>query len=96
MTINDWNAVTICPLAYTNIEAHYCKWWGFITNWQWVDNLWNQLQWWSVRLYNDDPTDVQAPVIWWYEFDHWEFTDANGVRQCISDNPISLLTCRTV
>lgn len=96
MTINDWNAVTICPLAYTNIEAHYCKWWGFITSWLWVDNLWNSLQWWSVRLYNDDPTDVQAPVIWWYEFDHWEFTDANGVRQCITDNPISLLTCRSV
>lgn len=96
MAINDWNAVTICPLAYTNIEAHYCKWWGFITNWQWVDNLWNQLQWWSVRLYNDDPTDVQAPVIWWYEFDHWEFTDSNGCRKCITDNPISLLTCRTV
>ena len=96
MAIDDWTPVTICPLAYTNIEIHYKKWWGFITNWQWVDNLWNQLQWWSVRLYNDDPTNVHAPVIWWYEFDHREFTDENWVRQCVSDNPISLLTCRTV
>ena len=96
MAIDDWTPVTICPLAYTNIEIHYKKWWGFITNWQWVDNLWNQLQWWSVRLYNDDPTNVTAPVIWGYEFSHREFTDENWVRQCVSDNPISLLTCRTV
>lgn len=97
MAIDDWTPVTICPLAYTNIEIHYKKWWGFITSWQWVDNLWNQLQWWSVRLYNDDPTNVTAPVIWGYEFDHWEFTDATtGCRCCITDNPVSLLTCRTV
>lgn len=95
MEIDDWNFTTICPLAYTNIEVHYCKWWWFITARQWVDNLWNQLQWWSVRLYNDDPTNVKAPTIWWYEFDHREFTDANWVRRCVSDDPISLLTCRT-
>jgi len=95
MTVDDWNFTTICPLAYTNIEVHYCKWWWFITSWQGVDNLWNSLQWWSIRLYNDDPTNVKAPVIWWYEFDHREFTDSNGCRQCVSDNPISLTTCRT-
>ena len=95
MTVDDWNFTTICPLAYTNIEVHYCKWWWFITSWQGVDNLWNPLQWWSVRLYNDDPTNVCAWVIWWYEFSHREFTDSNWVRQCVSDNPISLKTCRT-
>lgn len=95
MAVDDWNFTTICPLAYTDIEVHYCKWWWFITNWQWIDNLWNPLQWWNVRLYNDDPTNVHAPVIWWYEFSHREFTDENWVRQCVSDNPISLLTCRS-
>jgi len=95
MAINDWNFTTICPLAYTDIEVHYCKGWWFMTCRQWVDNLWNQLQWWEVRLFNDNPTDVQAPLIWWYEFDHREFTDSNWCRQCVSDNPISLLTCRT-
>lgn len=96
MTVDDGNFTTICPLAYTNIEVHYCRWWWFITCWQGVDNLWNSLQWWNVRLYNDDATNVQAPVIWWYEFSHREFTDENGCRQCVSDNPISLTTCRTV
>lgn len=94
MAVDDGTFATICPLAYTNIEVHYCKQ-GFATCYQAIDNLWNILQWWQETLYNDSPKNVSAPIIWWYEFDHWEFTDSNGCRCCVSDNPISLETCRT-
>lgn len=94
MAKNDNNFATICPLAYTDIEVHYCVWW-FSTCRQWVDEDWNTLQWWSVYLFNDLPVNVCAPTIWWYEFDHREFTDSNWCVQCVSDDPISLLTCRT-
>lgn len=94
MAIDDNTFVTICPLAYTDIEIHYQKQ-GFATTYQAIDNLWNSLTQCDVTLYNDSATDVKAATIWWYEFDHWEFTDNQGCRRCVSDNPISLKTCRT-
>lgn len=94
MAVDDNAFQTICPLAYTNIEVHYCKQW-FPTTYIAMDNLWNTLTCCEVALYNDSATNVKSATIWGYEFDHWEFTDSQGCRCCISDDPISLMTCRT-
>ena len=38
MAVDDGTFTTICPLAYTDIEVHYCKQ-GFATCYQAIDNL---------------------------------------------------------
>lgn len=94
MAVDDNTFVTICPLAYTDIEVHYQKQW-FDTPYQAIDNLGNVLDCIHTTLYNDSATNVKSATIWGYEFDYWEFTDSQGCRRCISDDPISLETCRT-
>ena len=94
MARDDWNYTTICPLAYTDIEVHYGDQY-FITQFCREDNLGNSLTPWTACLYNDTAQNVDAGVVWGYEFDHWEFYDSDGCFHCTTENPISLTTCQT-
>lgn len=94
MTVGDWEYTAICPLAYTNIEVHYGDQY-FPTTFCRIDDLWNRLPDWTTCLYQYTPQTVDAWVIWWYEFDHREFTDSDGCVHCTTENPITLLTCQS-